>query len=121
MLERHAEQRRRRRPVAGLPGLAGFWGEVLALLGAWERYPILTAISTVGLIVTAAFFLMTIRKVFFGPAQEKYRGFPDVTLREWTCLAPFGALCVIAGVFPAFLLNWMVPSIQSLVQIITPK
>jgi NADH-quinone oxidoreductase subunit M len=105
----------------GLPGLAGFWGEVLALLGAWQRYPVLTVISTIGLIVTAAFFLMTIRKVFFGPAQEKYRGFPDVSLREWTCLAPFGALCVIAGVFPALLLNWMTPSIQSLVQIITPK
>jgi NADH-quinone oxidoreductase subunit M len=105
----------------GLPGLAGFWGEVLALLGAWERYPVLTVISTIGLIVTAAFFLMTIRKVFFGPAQEKYRDYPDVSLREWTCLAPFGALCVIAGVFPALLLNWMTPSIQSLVQIITPK
>jgi NADH-quinone oxidoreductase subunit M len=98
----------------GLPGLAGFWGEVLALMGAWQHYPVLTALSTIGLIVTAAFFLMTIRKVFLGPAQEKYRDFPDVTAREWTCLAPFGALCIALGVFPALLLNWLGPSIAQL-------
>jgi NADH-quinone oxidoreductase subunit M len=98
----------------GLPGLAGFWGEALALIGAWQRYPLLTVISTVGLIVTAAFFLQTIRRVFFGPAQERYRDYPDVTAREWTCLAPFGALCIALGVFPALLLNWLGPSIDQL-------
>jgi NADH-quinone oxidoreductase subunit M len=103
----------------GLPGLAGFWGEALALLGSWEHFPIITAISTVGLIVTAAFFLMTIRKVFFGPAQERYRDYPDVSLREWTCLAPFGALCVVMGVFPMLLLTWMRPSIEALLHVMT--
>ena len=100
----------------GLPGLAGFWGEVLSLIGCYQRFPVITLISTVGLIVTAAFFLMTIRKVFFGPAQEKYKAFPDVTLREWVCLAPFGILCILLGVAPMLLTNWMKPSLDLLLK-----
>ncbi len=101
----------------GLPGLAGFWGEAFALIGCYEQFPRITVISTLGLIVTAAFFLTTIRKVFFGPPQEKYLGFPDLSLREWTCLAPFGALCILLGVAPFLLTKWMQPSIALLVSL----
>jgi NADH-quinone oxidoreductase subunit M len=103
----------------GLPGLAGFWGEALSLLGSYQHFPVITVVSTVGLIVTAAFFLMTIRKVFFGPARPQYAGYPDLTLREWTCLTPFAALCIVMGVFPALLLNWMQPTIDLLVKAVT--
>jgi len=101
----------------GLPGLAGFWGEALALIGCYEQFPKITVLSTIGLIVTAAFFLVTIRKVFFGPAQEKHASFPDLSLREWTCLAPFGALCILLGVAPFLLTKWMQPSIDLLVSL----
>jgi NADH-quinone oxidoreductase subunit M len=103
----------------GLPGLAGFWGEALALLGAWQVFPILTAISTIGLIVVAALFLMTIRRVFLGPVRDKYKSFPDLSLREWACLAPVGVLCILLGAFPMLLLYWMNPSIEQLVKSVT--
>jgi NADH-quinone oxidoreductase subunit M len=101
----------------GLPGLAGFWGEALSLIGCYEKFPIITVVSTIGLIVTAAFFLVTIRKVFFGPPQEKYAAFPDLSAREWACLAPFGALCILLGVAPVLLTKWMQPSIGLLVDL----
>jgi NADH-quinone oxidoreductase subunit M len=101
----------------GLPGLAGFWGEALALIGCYEKFPKITIVSTIGLIVTAAFFLMTIRKVFLGPAKPQYQSFPDLTKREWTVLAPFGALCIILGVAPVLLQKWMQPSIDLLVNL----
>jgi NADH-quinone oxidoreductase subunit M len=90
----------------GLPGLAGFWG-------------VITIVSTLGLVVTAAFFLITIRRVFFGPVQDKYKDYPDLSLREWTCLTPLGVLCVLLGVFPMLLLDWMNTSIGVVVRQLT--
>jgi NADH-quinone oxidoreductase subunit M len=99
----------------GLPGLAGFWGEALSLVGCYERFPLITAISTLGLIVTAGFFLITIRKVFFGPVQDRYKDYKDLNLREWVCLAPLGVLCILLGWFPMLLLGWMNTSIAKIV------
>ena len=96
----------------GLPGLAGFWGEALALIGCYEQFPKITVISTIGLIVTAAFFVVTIRKVFLGAPQPKHAGFPDLSAREWATLVPFGALCILLGVAPVLLTKWMQPSIE---------
>jgi NADH-quinone oxidoreductase subunit M len=103
----------------GLPGLAGFWGEALSLVGCYQAFPVLTVMSTLGLIVTAAFFLITIRKVYFGPVQDRYKDYPDLTGREWFCLAPLGLLCVLIGWFPMLLLSWMNPSLTRLVALIT--
>jgi NADH-quinone oxidoreductase subunit M len=98
----------------GLPGLAGFWGEALSLIGCFQVFPKITVISTIGLIVTAAFLLMTIRKVFFGPKKEQYAGYPDLSLREWACLTPFGVFCILLGVAPFLLTDWIGPSVNAL-------
>jgi len=98
----------------GLPGLAGFVSEALCLLGAWEVYPLLTVISLSGLIVTAAFFLWTIQRIFLGPLNEKYKDMPDADGREIFCLVPLAFLCVLLGVFPYLLIDWMWPSLQNL-------
>ncbi|MBL8840170.1 MAG: NADH-quinone oxidoreductase subunit M [Planctomycetes bacterium] len=105
----------------GLPGLAGFWGEALSLIGAYQHFPKIVLASTIGLIVTAAFFLMMIRKVFFGPKKEIYAGYPDLTLREWACLTPFGVLCILLGVAPFLLSDWMKPSIDALASLFGVK
>ncbi len=105
----------------GLPGLAGFWGEAISLLGCYQVFPVITVISTIGLIVVAAFFLMTIRRVFFGKKKEEYAQFEDLSLREWTCLAPLGVLCVLLGVFPMLLIDWLNPSVTALANLLTSR
>ena len=98
----------------GLPGLSGFVAEALSLLGAWQVYPLYTVISLSGLIVTAAFFLWTIQRIFLGPLNEKYKDMPDVNGRELFCLIPLGALCLVLGIFPYLLLDWMAPAIENM-------
>ena len=76
----------------GLPGLSGFWGEVLALLGAFPSYRALTAFAATGLILSAAYHLLALQRVFLGPFAASWRTsplldrfggrFPDVTSRE---------------------------------------
>lgn len=98
----------------GLPGMSGFVSEVLVLIGAWGKYPVLVSIAVVGIVVTAAFILWTLQRVFLGPLNEKYKDFPDVTGREIATMAPLAFLCVLLGVAPFLLLDWMKPTIESL-------
>ena len=100
----------------GLPGLAGFISEVMTLVGAYETYPVLVIISLIGIIMTAAFLLWTMQRVFLGPLNEKYKTLPDINSREVFCQAPLAFLCVLLGIVPALILSWMSPAVNGLVE-----
>jgi NADH:ubiquinone oxidoreductase subunit 4 (subunit M) len=106
----------------GLPGLAGFVSEAMTLVGAFQAddktFQVLVLISVLGIVMTAAFQLWAMQRVYLGPLNEKYRTMPDITARETFCQAPLLALCVILGIFPFYLLNWMEPSVANLVAIL---
>jgi NADH-quinone oxidoreductase subunit M len=99
----------------GLPGLAGFISEAMTLLGAYESarpgFKLLVLISVLGIVITAAFLLYAMQRVFLGKLNPKYAGYSDMTPREVLCQAPFLFLCVALGVFPFFLTDWMRASI----------
>lgn len=101
----------------GLPGLAGFWGEFLALLGAYtpgvpERllYRVLLVIAAVGMVLTAAYFLRIMRRVGQGKPQGK--PLADITPAEAASWLPLTALIVVLGVFPGLLFNLTGPTVE---------
>jgi NADH-quinone oxidoreductase subunit M len=100
----------------GLPGLAGFVSEAMTLLGAYEStqegFKVLVLISVIGIVITAAFLLYAMQRVFLGKLNSKYAGYSDMNAREVFCQAPFLFLCVVLGVFPFFLMDWMRASID---------
>jgi len=100
----------------GLPGLAGFVSEAMTLLGAYESslpgFKRLVLISVIGIVITAAFLLYAMQRVFLGKLNPKYAGYSDMSAREIFCQAPFLFLCVALGVFPFFLTDWMRASID---------
>ncbi|MFB7865099.1 NuoM family protein [Streptomyces sp. NPDC056069] len=107
----------------GLPGLAGFWGEMLALFGAFEpaaglsRPAFLTfmAIGAFGTLLTAGYLLVVVRRVCMGgprPAGES--GLADVQGYELAAWTPLVALTVLAGLWPAVLLGLTDPAVQQL-------
>ncbi|MDP2866827.1 MAG: NADH-quinone oxidoreductase subunit M [Elusimicrobiota bacterium] len=102
----------------GLPGLAGFVGEFLCFLGAFEAWPYYVAVATIGILVTAAFFLRMIEKVFLGPFNEKWAGLTDMNFRELVAIVPLVVLTIIIGVWPRFCLDLIDPTITYLVGII---
>ena len=59
------------------------------------------------------------QRVFLGTLNEKYASFPDIDKREIFCQAPLLFLCIVLGIFPFYLLDWMEPSIANLVEILT--
>jgi NADH-quinone oxidoreductase subunit M len=101
----------------GLPGLSGFVGEFLALIGAFPVYQTITIISTVGLIIVVAFFLYMLQRVLMGPLNPSCAGYPDMTPREILTLVPLAIIIVVAGVYPAVVLNYQEAAVRALVSL----
>jgi len=104
----------------GLPGLSGFISEVLVLLGAWQRYQILTILGASGVVLTAGYLLWTIQRVYLGPVNEKYQALPEINGRELFTLIPLGVIVIILGIYPNAVLDLLNASIAQLNQVFTP-
>jgi len=105
----------------GLPGLAGFVSEAMTLVGSYEKYPVYVALSVIGIVITAAFFLWTIQRVFLGPLNEKYKELPEINGREVFSQAPLAVLCVVLGILPFLVLDWQGPAIENFLNLIGAK
>ncbi len=104
----------------GLPGLSGFISEVLVLLGAWQKYPILTILGASGVVLTAGYLLWTIQRIYLGPTNEKYKTLPEINGRELFTLVPLAIIVVILGVYPNAMLDLLRSSLDQLNQMIVP-
>jgi NADH-quinone oxidoreductase subunit M len=99
---------------AGLPGLNGFAGEYLILLGAFERSPWISAFATLGVVLGAVYLLMATRRLLHGPVtREENRGLPDLGFREVLLTLPVLALVVWIGVAPNTFLSRTVASLDA--------
>ena len=107
----------------GLPGLSGFVGELMVLMGAFGSDTIgiwagLTAI--VGIIISAAYFLWTMQRVFFGDyfvRKSEWNGYMnDLTTREKVMLISLAILVVLLGIYPRLVLDYSNESIEFFVQ-----
>ena len=111
----------------GLPALAGFWGEVLALVGAYQPAPaldetlfrILMVGGGIGTVLTAGYFLWTIQRVNLGRVPERFEGDShifDVQRLEWAAWVPLLILIIAAGLFPRLLLDVTDSAVDTIVQ-----
>jgi NADH-quinone oxidoreductase subunit M len=100
----------------GLPGLNGFVGEFLILLGAFGRWPGATAAATSGVILGALYLLWMYERVIFGPlVHEENKRLRDLDGREIGLLVPVIGLCFLMGVYPAPILRRIQPSIDRII------
>jgi NADH-quinone oxidoreductase subunit M len=89
----------------GLPGLAQFPAELQIFLGAFDVWPALVAVAVLGIVITAALFLLALQRAFMGQTPEALRRLPDLSRREVVAVAPLVALFVALGVYPRFALD----------------
>jgi NADH-quinone oxidoreductase subunit M len=111
----------------GLPGLAGFWGELYALIGATRPAPgltslgfhILMAAAGLGMVLTATYLLLVVRRVCMGATDgpngtPRYEPLPDLTPRELVSWTPLAGLTLVAGLWPAAILALADPAVHNL-------
>jgi NADH-quinone oxidoreductase subunit M len=85
----------------GLPGLSGFVGEFLILLGTFASNPWLGAIAALGVVFGAVYMLSMVRRVLFGPVTDaRNRDLTDLDRRECLVLVPLVVLFFWIGLFP---------------------
>jgi NADH-quinone oxidoreductase subunit M len=110
----------------GLPGLAGFWGEMMALLGAYNPadglsvplFRTLMVFGGIGTVLTAGYLLWTVQRVNLGKIPERFAGASgvrDVVALEWYAWAPLLVLIVVAGLYPKIVLEMTDGAVQTLI------
>lgn len=98
-----------------MPGLIGFPSELYILLGSFQVYLIPTAISAIGIILTAGFFIWALQRMAFGRTTAVSESLHDLSAREIATIAPLLILAFLFGLAPALFLTPWSPSIRLLV------
>jgi NADH-quinone oxidoreductase subunit M len=97
----------------GLPGLNGFVGEFLVLLGAFSWDPRFAACAASGVILSAVYMLWMFQRVNYGTVTyEENASLPDLSGRELAILVPVVALTIVMGVMPNLFLRPMQPAVE---------
>jgi NADH-quinone oxidoreductase subunit M len=98
----------------GLPGLNGFVGEFLVLVGSYASLPVLAVIAASGVILAAIYLLWAYERVFTGvPDKEENQTLSDLSIREVSLLAPLAVLVLVLGIYPNILLDKIAPSTEA--------
>jgi NADH-quinone oxidoreductase subunit M len=101
----------------GLPGLNGFIGEFLIMLGGFKWDPRFVVVAGLGVILSAVYMLWLFQRVFFGEVTDEHnRHMHDLTFREWAILGPLCAAAILMGVFPNLFLKPMEPAVTRIVE-----
>ena len=105
-----------------LPGMNGFVGEFLILIGAFLWNWKLAALAASGVILSAVYMLWMFQRVNYGEiTNDKNRSLPDLTPREWVMMVPTIAMCIVMGVFPGVFLRPMEPSVKRTIERVTGR
>jgi NADH-quinone oxidoreductase subunit M len=112
----------------GLPGLAGFWGEVMALLAAFNPAPGLNVglfrgfmiAGGIGTILTAGYFLWMLQRVNLGVLPERWKEHPfrDILTVEWVAWMPLLVGIVLLGLYPRLVFGTTSEAVQGLLRLV---
>jgi NADH-quinone oxidoreductase subunit M len=109
----------------GLPGLSGFVGEFLVLLGTFKFSGVPLGglfwgpVAAIGVILAAVYLLWMFQRVMYGPVREAYRALPDLSPIEVICAVPLLVMTVVLGVFPQPAIAIIEPSLQQVLRLAT--
>jgi NADH-quinone oxidoreductase subunit M len=97
--------------VLGLPGLSGFAGEFLILIGAWQTEPVITGLSLIAIVVASAYALRIFQSALHGPEHVPAGAkVSELRSRELAIATPLLAAIVILGIWPSWLTDRTVDS-----------
>jgi NADH-quinone oxidoreductase subunit M len=105
-----------------LPGMNGFVGEFLILLGGFLWNVKFAAIAATGVILSAIYMLWMFQRVNFGDVtNSKNTSLPDLLPREWALMVPTIAMAIVMGILPNVFLRPMEPSVKRTIERVTGR
>ena len=101
----------------GLPGTSGFVGEILVLLGAFQKSFLVAVLASIGIVLGAAYMLWLYKRVIFGKLEKKeLKELKDLNLSEGTVLFSLVALVLFFGFYPNLILETVHTSVNDLIK-----
>ena len=88
----------------GMPGFSGFVAELPIYIGAWKTTPIVAIVSAISIVITAAYILLVVRRVFFGAVPEAFQaGVADISFTDKFIVILLSLIMIAIGIFPSIL------------------
>jgi NADH-quinone oxidoreductase subunit M len=100
-----------------LPGLNGFVGEFLILIGTFAVHRAFAVVAAAGVVLSAIYLLWAYQRIAHGEPRAEVRH-PDLSLREYAILVPLVAAIVLIGVYPKPLLDRITPSVRDATRVV---
>jgi NADH-quinone oxidoreductase subunit M len=104
----------------GLPGLAGFPGEFLILVGSFQYLKVFAVLASVGVVLGAAYLLWMYQRTMFQQANEKWLSLKDLSAREIITLVPLVGMALWIGLYPHTFLNMIDAPAQNILTQVEP-
>ena len=98
----------------GMPGTAGFMAELHILIGGFQQWGWLIVALSIGIMISAAYAIRTIGRLFTGPSRENMKNVSDLRNSEMLAACLLTAGIILLGVSPAFILQYITPSVANL-------
>ena len=103
----------------GMPLFSGFVAEFPIFLGVWKEQWLVAVISSISIIITAAYILLNIRKVFFGKIPEKFEGhLTDITVLDKVAIATLCLFMVLIGLYPSFMVPMVETGVENILRLL---
>ncbi|HAD07439.1 MAG TPA: NADH-quinone oxidoreductase subunit M [Anaerolineaceae bacterium] len=103
----------------GMPGFSGFVSEIPVFMGAWQVAPLVAVVAILGILITAAYIFLVVRRVFFGeipPELDQQVG--DVTRKDKLVIGMLALVMILLGWFPSLLTRLIEPGVQSILALL---
>ena len=77
-------------------------------MGAWKTVPVIAIVSAISIVITAAYILLVVRRVFFGETPVGIKaGLSDISVMDKIVVVMLSAILIVVGLFPSVLVPWI--------------
>lgn len=103
----------------GMPGFSGFVAEFPIFMGIWQVRPLVAIVAAISIIVTAAYIMLVIRRVFFGSMPAEFEGhIGAITVQDKVALVLLCVIMISLGLFPSLMVPWVQTGVQHLLSLL---
>ncbi|MFM8425864.1 MAG: NuoM family protein [Chloroflexota bacterium] len=103
----------------GMPGFSGFVAEFPIFMGVWREQWLVAVISSISIVITAAYIMMNIRKVFFAPLPEHLEGHVgDVTVLDKVAIVTLCLFMIAIGMFPSVMVPMVETGVENIMRLL---
>ncbi len=102
----------------GMPGFSGFVAEFPVFMGAWKSAPLVAVIAVVGILITAGYIFLVVRRVFFGDVPQELAAVGDVTVRDKIVIGLLAAIMILIGWFPSLMVRMVESGVDNILALL---